>query len=327
MKSLKNLLDKIFAWLDSGTHKRGKRLINQFIPIMICAVLFALFILASHIFIKFLINPATDEGIEMKLHLPDIVVGFFLYFVTAVDYALIVGRMQVSNPGSKARIIMNIFTCIGCFVGVSLVLFMWAFAQESDVIIVPLLIFAGSVMFKLGYEGIEYFSEASSIPLPIRRITGFVLVAGYTLTKPFTFWIPELSKPKTERLTAMQVAKWSAVLPFIIGLDDMVGYMGAMTIYNVFSLLFGIYLADIAIDILIFVSPTLTKKVVQSAVLSLLAAYAFLYLAYKSYTEAFDVIGEHLDISVWLILLVGIGGLVGVYVINFLVNRGFAKKS
>jgi len=105
--------------------------------------------------------------------------------------------------------------------------------------------------------------------------------------------MPEISKPSTKPMKLTTLAAWSLILPFTIDLDDLIGYMGAMTIYNVFGLLIGIYFADILIDILIFVSPKLTKKVVNSAILSFIATIAFLYLAYKSYTEAGILVHEH----------------------------------
>lgn len=250
------------------------------------------FLALSYLFIVKLINPWSTEAIRIELHTFDVLVGFFLYFVTAVDYALIVGRMQVNNPGAKARVIMNVGTCLGCFVGVSLVLFLWGFAKEVPALIVALLIFAGSVMIKLAYEGREYFESAPQVPSVVRTLMVRLLHVLHALTAMFTFWIPDLGSPNVVRMSAVNLAKWSFFLPFIIGLDDLVGYMGAMTIYNVFSLLFGIYLADILIDILIFVSPTFTKRLVENAYLSLLAAFAFLYLGYKSYSEAFLLLHE-----------------------------------
>ncbi len=305
-------LREVFHWLDAHSQRKSVKLINQLFPIVSCTILFGLFIAASFGFIQYLINPLSLEKIRIELHLFDTAVGFFLYFVTAVDYALIVGRMQVSNPGSKARLVMNICTCVGCFVGVTLVLFLWGFAKEVPWLIIPILIFAGSVMVKLAYESIEYFEHEPKIP----RVIRIILIRGLDLlhfvTHIFTFWIPELGSPSVKRMSAVSLAKWSFFLPFIIGLDDLVGYMGAMTIYNVFSLLFGIYLADILIDILIFISPQMTKKLVENALLSVLAAGAFLFLAYKSYSETFIILHEKYDVTliplVILVLVVVIAG-------------------
>lgn len=170
------------------------RLFYQLIPVLVCAIMFVLFILATHFFIGSLINPFSSEKIQLKLALEDVTVGFFLYFVTAVDYALIVGRMQIVNPGIGKRFAMNIFTCLGCFVGVSMVLFLWGFAKEVEILIIPLLIFAGSVMVKLAYEGHEYFVKAKSIPKIIRSATMLVLKALYFPTKAFTFWLINQSR-------------------------------------------------------------------------------------------------------------------------------------
>lgn len=259
---------------------------KQFLPTFICFVMFFLFIGCSIFFIHDLINPFSAEPILFQFHLTDFLVGFFLYFVTAIDYALIVGRMQVNNPSISARVIMNIFTCLGCFFGVSLVLFLWGFAKEIDWLIIALLIFAGSVMVKLSFEGLDYFRNDEHIWTPLRLLVVNSVTFLHTFTQGLTFWIPELGRPSVARTSLRELAKWSFVLPFIIGLDDFVGYMGAMTIYNVFSLLFGIYLADVLIDIMIFASPKTTKKLVENPVFSFFASLAFIYLMYKSFSEA-----------------------------------------
>ncbi len=273
------------------------KLFGQLFPVAVCLVLFLIFIVLTNIFISYGINPYSNEKIELHLHLIDVSVGFFLYFVTAIDYALIVGRMQSKNPGLLKRFAMNVFTCLGCFVGVSVVLFLWGFAKEITWLIVPLLVIAGSVMIKLAYEGHDYFAYAQSIPAFIRNFTMITLRILYTPTKIFTFWMPELGSPRVENMSIWKLSQWSFFLPFIIGIDDLVGYMGAMTIYNAYGLLFGIYLADILIDILIFVSPGLTKKLVENAILSLLAVYAFLYLGYKSFAETYHILQSILLIS------------------------------
>jgi hypothetical protein len=300
-------VNSIFTWLDSHSHRKSVKLANQLLPVTICIILFLGFVAASYFFIQHLINPFSTDRIKIEFHLFDALVGFFLYFVTAVDYALIVGRMQVTNPGSKARVIMNICTCVGCFIGVTFVLFLWGLAKEVPWLIIPILIFAGSVMIKLAFEGIEYFEQSKEIPAVIRLLTVNLLNALHFVTAIFTFWIPELASPKVKRMTAVSLAKWSLFLPFIIGLDDLVGYMGAMTIYNVFSLLLGIYFADIVIDILIFVSPSFTKKLVENSILSLLAAFAFIFLSYKSYSEALLVTHQKYHAPFLLLLVIALG--------------------
>lgn len=291
------LLMNIFNWLDAHAETKKGILLNQLIPIVTCLVLFGVFIAATYIFIQYGINPYSTEHIQLVLHPVDVAVGAFLYFVTAIDYALIIGRMAVVNTGAKARFVMNVFTCVGCFVGVSVVLFLWGFAKEIVWLIMPLLIFAGSVMIKLAYEGREYFEHAPNIPLIVRTVLSRVLVFLFQVTRIFTFWIPELGSPRVQKMPLLQLAQWAFFLPFIIGLDDLIGYMGAMTIYNAYGLIFGIYISDILIDILIFVSPKFTKKMVESALLSVLASGAFLYLAYKSYAETVVLLEERFHLA------------------------------
>ncbi len=287
----------IFNWLDTNKNTKNGKLLNQLLPIVICTVFYIFFVWSSHYFIAEIINPTLVEKISPEFHWTDVLVGFFLYFVTAIDYALIVGRMQNSNPGSRARVIMNIATVMGCYVGVTLVLFLWGFAKEITWLIIPILIFAGSVMIKLAFEGIDYFKDSKKIPKFFSKATIIVVDALHYLTRAFTFWMPEISKPSVKPMKTVDLIKWSFLLPFIIGLDDLIGYMGAMTIYNVFGLLIGIYFADVFIDILIFVSPKFTKKVVESAILSIIATFAFLFLAYKSFSEALGLVHEKFLVS------------------------------
>lgn len=287
----------VFTWLDENVATKKGKLLNQLLPVAICAFFYIFFIISSKFFITDLINPSLTEKVLLRFSFVDVFVGFFLYFVTAIDYALIIGRMQISNPGSKARVVMNVATVLGCYVGVTLVLFIWGFAKEVFWLITPILIFAGSVMVKLAYEGMEYFEHSKQIPRFISKITVIFVTILHYLTRGFTFWMPEMGKPDVRPMTVVDLAKWSFFLPFLIGLDDLIGYMGAMTIYNVFGLLIGIYFADIFIDILIFVSPKFTKKIVESALLSFIATFAFLFLAYKSFSEALHILTEKFLIS------------------------------
>lgn len=326
-------MSSIFKWIDNNKHKPLGKIVNQLFPVVVCVFLYFVFISVSWLFIQFGINPFSTEKIRIELHLLDAGVGFFLYFVTAVDYALIVGRMQVANPSSQSRFVMNVFTCLGCFVGVSIVLFLWGYAKEVAWLIIPILIFAGGVMIKLAYEGKEYYEHSKSIPFIFRRFLCRILDSLHSVSQVLTFWIPELGSPKVKIMKLDSLATWSFLLPFIIGLDDLVGYMGAMTIYNVFSLLVGIYFADILIDILIFLSPALTKKIVQSSILSVLAAVAFLYLAYKSIHEALFLTHEAYGVSITLMMEIVLGLLILGSILSYKKNRSqilrlfFEKRS
>lgn len=290
-------MNNIFKWLDNNSKTKKGALLNQLLPVSICLFFYFFFISTSHFYITNLINPHLIEKVASEFKWFDILIGFFLYFVTAIDYALIVGRMQIYNPGSKPRVIMNIATVIGCYAGVTLVLFLWGYAKEITWLIIPILIFAGSVMIKLAHEGADYFKNSKSIPKIFTAITINFVKYLYLLTRVFTFWMPEIAKPSVKPMSEFELAKWSFLLPFIIGLDDLIGYMGAMTIYNVFGLLIGIYFADIFIDILIFVSPKWTKKIVENSILSIIATFAFIFLAYKSYSEAINLIHEKYSLS------------------------------
>src|SRR6185369_9106622 len=112
---MKNKLNQFLDWLDNPASNRIKKLINQLFPAVVCLILFVIFVGSNYFFITNIINPLSSQKIVFELGLVDVVVGFFLYFVTAVDYALIIGRMSIQNSDSRSRLTMNIFTCVGCF--------------------------------------------------------------------------------------------------------------------------------------------------------------------------------------------------------------------
>jgi len=180
-------MEKIFKWLDDNVQTPKGLLLNQLLPISISLLFYVFFIASTHYFLKDIINPNLAKKVSLNFRLVDVIVGAFLYFVTAIDYALIIGRMQVSNPGSKARVIMNISTVIGCYIGVTIVLFVWGFAREITWLIIPILIFAGSVMIKLAYEGLDYFVNSKKIPSIFSNIVKLAVNIFYFLTRVFIF--------------------------------------------------------------------------------------------------------------------------------------------
>ncbi len=301
---MKHHINKFAEFIDNE-----ERLIVKFLRIwmapIVAMLMYVLFIISTRLIIKFLINPYVSNDPVLEIHFVDFVWGFILYFITAVDYAILVGRIQVKNPGIKARFIMNIFTCLGGYIGVELVLLMWGHFKEIDLLIIPILFFAGNVMIRLAHEGHEYYTEDKEIPTFFKNFLYNLVKFFYPFAKFFTFWMPYVT-PKAEKFSSWKLAYLSFILPFLIGLDDLVGYFGAMTIFNAFGLVSGILFADVFIDILLFTKPKFTTKVVQNGIVAVLGTLAFLYLGYKSFSEMVHILEDFNFGNFVLIIIVGL---------------------
>ena len=120
----------VFNWLDKNKNTPRGKVLNQLVPVSTALTLFSFFVFSTHFYIKHLINPTLSNPIHIRIAIKDMLTGFFLYFITAIDYALIVGRMMTKNNGAKARFVMNIGTVLGCYIGVTAILFLWSFGKK-----------------------------------------------------------------------------------------------------------------------------------------------------------------------------------------------------
>ena len=260
---------------------------NQIVPIVVS--LGGAIVFVGLTFLTILLLNSVD-GINNKINLEisfiQIFLGMFIYLKTAVDYAIFVGMMMEKNAGMYKRIAMNAGTSVGCYIGVSLILVLWYFFKEINWLMFILLIISGAVLLSLGDASQEHFGKINKmLKRPIELFFNFVR----PVVKALTFFMPEGNfKPKKMRV--WQLFLFSGLLPFLLGADDLAGYMALMNPINVFSLLIGIYFADAIIDILLFCNRNLTIKIVKNKWIIYIGTIFFIVLAFISFYGAIKII-------------------------------------
>lgn len=260
---------------------------NQLIPISVSLGCFVVFVLLTY----FLLNIINGFGIIqqkfiLSISFTDILLGMVIYLKTAVDYAIFVGLMMDKNAGTVKRIAMNAGTSIGAFIGVSLVVILWAFFKEISWLMAILLVLAGAVLFSLGDSSQEHFK---AIPAKLKK----PLEVFFNIVRPvislLTFFMPN-GEFKPRKMAGWSLFIFSGVLPFLLGADDLAGYMALIRTHNIFGLLIGIYLADAFIDIALFSNRKFTVRMVKNRWISYFGALFFVFLGVISFKHAFELI-------------------------------------
>ncbi len=260
---------------------------KQLLPIIISLSLFVVFSIITHFLLvgldslKLFNQQLSTEFIWVQIGL-----GVFIYLKTAVDYALFVGMLMEKNDGIPKRIAMNVGTQIGCFIGVTGIVILWAFFKEIHWLMAILLVIAAMILFGLGDGSQEHFEEIHPyLRKPLQLFFDFTR----PIVKVFTFFMPD-SEMKPTIFGIKKLFLVSMIIPFALGADDLAGYMTLLTPFNIFSLLVGIYFGDAIIDIALFWNRDSTVKIVKNKWISYLGAIFFIGLGIMSIIHAISYI-------------------------------------
>lgn len=238
------------------------------------------FIFISYLLIKVFNNNELALSLDFDLKL--VLLGMTIYLKTAVDYAIFVSRLMTNNQGLKSRIAMNAGTSLGAFVGVTAVFILWVYFNQIPILMFIMLIIAGCVLFELGEGSEEHYSELSEKFKKPVRIFFNVLSPIY---KRVIFFLPDFSTNNKKR-PFWSLFLYSAIIPFILGVDDLAGYMSLLRPSNVFSFLAGIYIADSIIDAFLFMKPEITINIIKNKWISFVGAIFFIILGLLSIYHA-----------------------------------------
>lgn len=254
---------------------------NNLIAIFISQSMCWIFIALSYCLIVFLNTFGLDlsTSFDVKLAL----LGMTIYLKTAVDYAIFVSRLMNNNLGLVPRIAMNAGTSLGAFIGVTMVFIIWAFFNQVPILMFIMLVIAGCILLELGEGSEEHYKE---LPEKIKKPVRLFFKILSPVYKKIIFFLPDFSTNDKKR-TFWNLFFYSAIIPFILGIDDLAGYMSLMTPTNVFSFLCGIYIADSIIDAFLFMKPEITIKIIKNKWISFIGAIFFITLGLLSFYHAF----------------------------------------
>ena len=276
---------------------RKTLLSHQAIPLALTFVVCGLLILAIYAEVV-VSNIFTRIDILRKIHFSDILIGMTIYLKTSVDFAIFIGNLMTRYHTWKYRIAIEIGTAVGNALGTAVVLFIWNIFREVEIVLAIMIIIASFVLLKLAEEGLEHIKEYS-VTLPnwlnqSSRTFEHLLKNFNKLGQPvLKFVIPNLSLKPKKGLTFIGLLGFSFTVPFILGLDDFAGYVPLFNIVNVLGFSIGVLVGHMILNILLFISPVKTVKIVKNPYIAFGGSIIFVGLAVLGFYEVWKMIFIH----------------------------------
>ncbi len=265
------------------TNSQPGIMLNQVLPIFLTLVVFLALVgvLWGEIY---LLNKTAQSGIGLQLHVGDILLGLTIYLKTSVDFAIFMARLMETNSGVKSRIAIELGTAVGNAAGTMVVLALWAFFKEVRPLLALMILIAALVLFQLAEEGLEHAKDGDArYPRWFRK---FVSALEYVLERinraiapVLRYIIPKVSMSGRGGLRFWPLMGFAFTIPFILGLDDFAGYVPVFNVVNVYGFAVGVFAGHMLLNILLYISPTATVRVVKNPIISLVGSLAFIGLA------------------------------------------------
>ena len=275
-----------------------KRRLHQTVPLFLTVLILIDLILVLYVTIILLNGIGFEEKIALKIYPLDILVGMTIYLKTSIDFAIFIGRMMHKNPGWKNRIAIEIGTAIGNGVGTLLVLIIWVFVKNVEILLAGMIFLASLVLFELAYDGVEHFSKWKNndgIKKTLYHLIEFPLKQILRVIKPVLGrLIPNIgSHLKGESLRSWRsLLIFSFGIPFILGLDDFAGYVPLFNVINVFSFAIGVLAGHTLLNIALFLNPDITTRLVKNEWISYFGSIAFVGIAVYGFIEIARMLGH-----------------------------------
>ncbi len=269
---------------------------NQLIPILLTVVVFAALvgILWGEVVI---LNLWTTQDIVLRVRWVDVAIGLTIYLKTSIDFAITIGNLMSQNGGWKNRVAIEIGTAVGNASGTFVILAIWAFFKEVQWLLAIMITLAALVLFRLAEEGLEHAKvEYQRYPNWFKQIVNVsekLLERLNQATFPvLRFVVPNISMQTKGRLKFWPLFAFSLTIPFILGLDDFAGYVPLFNVVNVLGFAIGVFGGHMILNIMLYLSPQTTIRVVKNPVISLFGSAAFVSLGIWGLSEVVKLVGE-----------------------------------
>ncbi len=266
----------------------------QIIPLSLTIVAFVVLTALLYLEIRVL-NHFTIEDISLKINPLDIIIGLTIYLKTAIDFAIFIGNLMHKNPGMKGRIAIELSSALGNAAGTMAILLIWTFFKEVEWLLIIMLFLAAIVLFKLAEDSLEHATDAKNHPkwfmLVVHKLEK-VLHYFNAFTNPLLRRILPHGGMKAAAFTTFWgLFAFAFTVPFILGLDDFAGYVPLFSIVNVFGFGIGVFLGHMILNILLYINPEKTIKLVKLPAIALIGAVAFVALGIYGLYEIIHLIG------------------------------------
>ena len=281
----------------------NKKTIQQQLPIML-TILTCLILCIGLYWLVILLNYITNDCAENSqcistdIHIRDILIGSTIYLKTSVDFAIFIGNIMRHYRGVKGRIAIEIGTAFGNALGTVVVLVIWNFFKEIKPLLAIMIFFAALVLVKLAEEGFEHAREFTSrrqkhLKAAITKLEDATKKFNGISHHVLKFIIPNLSLQPKKGLSFLGLINFSFTVPFILGLDDFAGYVPLFNVVNVLGFSMGVVIGHMVLNLLLFLSPEKTIKIVKNPLISLLGSIVFILLAVWGIIEVYKILFLH----------------------------------
>lgn len=243
-----------------------------------------------------LLNRFTATDILLQIHWIDVLVGLTIYLKTSIDFAIFIGRLMSKNTSWKSRIAIEVGTAIGNAAGTMLILLVWTFFKEIRWLLALMVFIAALVLFKMAEDSLEHVTdEGIGFPMFKRFARGMEKGLGRfnRLVAPVLKYIlphMEANDKPYPSIKALFLA--SLTIPFILGLDDFAGYVPLFSIVNVFGFAIGVFGGHMVLNLLLYLSPERTIRIVKNSLISFIGSIAFVGLGLWGLYEVIHIIGH-----------------------------------
>ncbi len=269
---------------------------DQVIPLFLTIIVFSFAIIIYAILIKALnCLLSGHENIEIAIYPASVLLGVTIYLKTAVDFAIYIGKLMRHFPGWKNRIPIEIGTALGNALGTMLVLILWELFRSLDILLAVMIAVSSLVLLRLAEDGFDH--------IIISQNKGFIYKIAVWLEKyleklnrfiaPFLeYLLPHGNEeePEVSNKSGRNLWKLAFTVPFLLGADDFAGYVPLFTVTNVFSFGIGVFLGHMILNILLYINPKVTIKIVSNSIVEFIGSLFFIALAIWGFVEVFRIL-------------------------------------
>lgn len=267
---------------------------EQVLPIFLTAVtaLFLCLLLLGEVKV---LNWFTREDIYPQIRIGDVLLGLTIYLKTAVDFAIFIARLMDANGGWRSRVAIELGTAVGNFAGTGAILLLWDVFREVEVLLALMILIASLVLFRLAEDGLEHAkSDDKKYPDWFQGAVNNLELAlskvNASVAPILKYVIPHTKMGSRAGLRFWPLFVFSFTVPFILGLDDFAGYVPLFNIVNVYGFAVGVILGHMILNVLLYLSPKRTVRIVKNPIISFLGSVVFVGLAVWGIIEVVKIL-------------------------------------
>ena len=274
----------------------SKKLIEKIIPVILALLTF--FILSTLLYwvLLFLDSLHLNYPVILDFRRREVIFGILIYLKTAIDFAIFMGNLMHTNPGWRKKIAIAFGTSIGNAFGTFLILIVWTLFKEIPALMTLGVFISSVILLKLAEENFEIFLKQKKsfikIRMPVNLLQNQLDFVNNQFRPVLKFLVPDLNLTGTKKLSFINLIVFSFTIPFILGINDFVGYIPLFEYVNVFGFTLGVMLGHMLLTIGLFLLPKKTVGIVKHPVVLIGGGLAFLAIGIFGFFEAFKILAS-----------------------------------